>query len=399
MANTLTGCGITGRLEAPTACIACGLIVDNFAALRCRSEIKHRGQSRPNIKAPQPETQPNLCDYRGRGTRTAQCSCGGVKQSTVHKCLKYGCECVLTKDIRLNIERDPRADGELKCCETCKERFDTSGRRHWISVAEMSQDCLKLVPKLKDYRSIIGVSRSGMMAASILAYMLNLPLYALNLQDKTIRHCGHGSRMNGQRTSMDNPVVIDDTVGSGGTFSLVQQIIQCDTAAVYQNPMATFQANHHAAYLPDPHILEWNVANSMYSPQMLWDMDGLICEDCPPELDDDGPLYERWLQEVQPKCLPRRAKITIATGRRRRWAELTHAWLDRHGVSAEVIFHPDGVRTFESIVDHKARTIVERLSSLTTQCVMLESDAHQARAIESKISRPVWISQNRSGKD
>lgn len=288
---------------------------------------------------------------------------------------------------------------DLMSCQECPDRVDHSARRKWITNSELVADTLSLIPPLCGYDSIIGVARSGLTPAALLAQMLHRPLYMLRQTDNDIVHAGHGWRLCGQKISLGRALLVDDTIGSGLSIQRALNIaanlgVECDTCVIYQHPEAGYQARHFAKYLPNPHVLEWNVGNSPYSDRIVWDMDGLICEDCPPECDDDGPRYLDWMRSVKPKCPTRRSRITIATGRREKWRSETLAWLDRHGIQANLRMHADGDRTFDSIVSHKSR-ICEEFPATAPHgadhaVAMLESDPLQARAIELKIGRPVW---------
>ena len=64
-----------------------------------------------------------------------------------------------------------------------------------------------------------------------------------------------------------------------------------------------------------------------------WDMDGVICEECPIAADDDGPAYLEFLQNARPFFPPRPHTIPlIVTARMETYRPQTEAWLRRHGV-------------------------------------------------------------------
>ena len=272
-------------------------------------------------------------------------------------------------------------------------------RRQWITTQELIQDSLSLVPELAGYDSVVGVARSGLAPAATIAQMLHLPLYILRQSTGDIVHAGHGFRLKGRSTALGKTVLIDDTVCSGDSMQKSLSIVgkyceKVSTCAVYQHPKAAVKADHFAQYLNNPHVLEWNVGNSTYSGRIVWDMDGLICEDCPAECDDDGPRYLDWIRSVKPKCLPRRSRVMIATGRREKWRYETVRWLERYGVNVDLKMHADGSRTFDSIVQHKAKICRGLMASvprgLDHSIAMLESDAVQSAAIEKLVGRPVW---------
>ncbi len=72
-----------------------------------------------------------------------------------------------------------------------------------------------------------------------------------------------------------------------------------------------------------------------YSDRIVWDMDGLICEDCPSESDDDGPRYLDWdeIREAE-VSRPGEAGSRLPRAAREKWRFETLAWLDRHGIQA-----------------------------------------------------------------
>jgi len=236
---------------------------------------------------------------------------------------------------------------------------------------------------------IIGVARSGMTPATIVATMLHLPLLVLRQSEGDIIGAGHGWRLGDKEFS--KPLVIDDTSCSGQSLTKVKKIVAVsgidpEYAVVYYDKKSKEPVDYFVKELPRPHVLEWNIANSVYSSQMLWDMDGVICEDCPNYVDDDEH-YANWLTIAKPKCLPLRSKIRIVTGRREAWRPQTEAWLAKHGVDAEIIMHPDGERTGQSVIEHKAAAV---LKYATGPVAMLESDKRQAIRIQEITGKPIW---------
>lgn len=261
----------------------------------------------------------------------------------------------------------------------------------WISLSDLSTDAMQLASTVSGkVDCIIGVARSGLTPATIVATMLHLPLLVLRQSEGDIIEAGHGWRLAAKEYK--SPLVIDDTSCTGASLARIRKVVEQAEispkyAVVYYDKQSKETVDYFVKELPRPHVLEWNIANSVYASQMLWDMDGVICEDCPPELDDDGEKYAGWLASVRPKCLPRRSKVRIVTGRREKWRPQTEAWLAKHGVVAELIMHPDGERTGKSIIQHKADAV---LKFAIGPVAMLESDAQQARRIQEITGKSVW---------
>ena len=137
------------------------------------------------------------------------------------------------------------------------------------------------------------------------------------------------------------------------------------------------------AILPGDHWLEWCFCNCDHVLATAFDFDGILCRDCPPADDDDGPRYRAFLRDAVPYLLPRRKPVPlIVTARHERYRTETAAWLARHGVqAAEIVFRDfDYVprRGFvEQVAEFKARVFRERPQLK----YFLESDPPQAERI------------------
>ena len=65
----------------------------------------------------------------------------------------------------------------------------------------------------------------------------------------------------------------------------------------------------------------------------MFDLDGILCGDCPAEDDDDGERYRRFLETATPQAVPRGPVHSIVTARLEAWRPETEAWLARHGIA------------------------------------------------------------------
>ncbi len=218
----------------------------------------------------------------------------------------------------------------------------------YFTLANLTEDVKRLASQLPvDTSLIVGVARSGLSAASLVAMMLHRPLAIVRQSSNDLIDGGNGWRLTGNTTAAGPVVVIDDTVLTGNSFKHVMPIVRqrypnAIAAAVYVNPTARLKPDVWVRDLPWPHLLEWNLWNSIISPHCAMDFDGILCHECPPGDDDDGPRYMSFLEHVQPLYLTRRVAIPmVVTARIERYRPLTQAWLARHGVSvAELVMAP-----------------------------------------------------------
>lgn len=227
----------------------------------------------------------------------------------------------------------------------------------FISSAQFQEDIKLLIGKIPpDITAIAGVARSGLSAATMLSMYLHLPMITIRQTMNDIVPTGNGWRLGGSRhvEPTGKILVVDDTVMTGNSLKAIRPLIERELghaiyAAVYVNPNATLKPDIWAVDLGWPHMLEWNIFNSILSPSMAVDFDGILCRDCPPGADDDGPRYLDFIQNAQPLYVPRRVPIPlIVTARIEKYREPTEAWLRRHGIQ------------WHNLVMHPARTLQER---------------------------------------
>jgi orotate phosphoribosyltransferase len=204
-----------------------------------------------------------------------------------------------------------------------------------------------------------------------------------------------GSSSNLKTQNSNLIAVLDDTVMTGNSLSAVGPIVRQAfpeasllLAAVYVNPLARQKPDLWAQDLPWPHLLEWNLFNSVLSPHCAVDFDGILCHDCPPEDDDDGPRYQAFLESARPRYYIRRTAIPlIVTARLEKYRAQTLAWLARHGMQVEQLvmgpWRDNAERAGADIAAFKAqhfRAFLQRRHRIRPP-LFIESDPRQARRI------------------
>lgn len=269
----------------------------------------------------------------------------------------------------------------------------------FISSEQFQRDIKNLVAKVpSDITAIAGVARSGLSAATMLSMYLHLPMVTIRQTMRDVVPTGNGWRLGGSKhvnPRTDRVLVVDDTVMSGNSFKSLRNLLRTEfgnytTCAVYVNPNAAVKPDFWAVDLSWPHLLEWNLFNSVLSPNMAVDFDGILCRDCRPDQDDDGPKYLDFIRNAQPLYLPRKAQIPmIVTARIEKYRQPTLEWLHRYGISVKsLVMHPAAnlrLRQRDDIARFKAEH-VKRWKKIhkvkgPPPIGFIESDVNQARRI------------------
>lgn len=240
---------------------------------------------------------------------------------------------------------------------------------------------------------IVGIPRSGMIPASLLATHLQMPL-----ADPAgfLRGIVHG-RSGVAVPAGGRVLLVDDSVNKGRAMSKAAATIGRKAAKItrlavygpYQvEPASVVDIWFEACQ--GPRVFAWNMAKHIRLPRWGFDFDGVLCRDPTREENDDGPRYERFLAGAEPLFLPQRPIGHIVTGRLEKYRAPTEAWLRRHGVEFESLTMMPYASKAERMAvggrgQWKAGVAKERGVEL-----FIESDPKQAGIIAKAAGVPVW---------
>lgn len=279
----------------------------------------------------------------------------------VHGCANKYKRCIVSERDR-RLFKDP--DWKIQCCEACPLRDATP---QFITTARLAEDVKGLVAILPPgITQVAGIARSGLHAASLISMLLHVPLLIVRQTQGDIVEAGHGWRLaEGRPAAEETTLIVDDTVMTGNSLQAVTPLVEKRFpkrlfAAVYVNPLARKKPDLWAVDLPWPHLLEWNLFNSVLSPMTAVDFDGILCQDCPMGDDDDGPRYAQFLESAVPLYLSRKTTIPlIVTARLEKYRSQTLAWLQKWGLRVERLemgpWRNNGERAQADIVGYKAQ--------------------------------------------
>ena len=275
--------------------------------------------------------------------------------------------------------------------------FRETGETQWVSLQQLAHDVQLLASALpSDITAIVGVARSGITPASMVASLLHLPLLSIRQTLNDVIEVGNGWRLGGSKhiKPTGKVAIIDDTVMTGNSLRAIASVVSqkfpnAITAAVYVNPLARKKPDLWVRDLGWPHLLEWNIFNSVLSPNVAMDFDGILCHDCPRGSDDDGPKYLEFIRNAKPLYVPRKVPVPlIVTARIERYREETEKWLRRHGINFnKLVMHPAATlaeRNRDDIAAYKAKHFGAWAATHTPRpapLLFIESEDWQARRI------------------
>lgn len=278
----------------------------------------------------------------------------------------------------------------------------------YVTINDLSQTIRKNLWKIpRDIDFIIGIPRSGMIAASIISSYLNVPLIDINSYLKGVQPTG-GTRLRYFKDShkaTNKALVIDDTVSQGMSMrdakgrlmtsdkNTLEYIYLCvylegtgeSYVDIYLEDVRKY-TNNFKEYV----MYEWNIFqhHSATMQRFLFDMDGVFCLDPPDERNETE--YTNYIKNALPLFIPRTKIGGIVTYRLIKNKEITEKWLADNGIRYGDLFMFDA-QTWEerymkgvSPEEYKASIYKEKAN----YNLFIESNDYQARRIAELSNKP-----------
>lgn len=207
------------------------------------------------------------------------------------------------------------------------------------SIADMNRLILENLYKLShDIDLVVGVPRSGMLPANLIALYLNKPFTDINSFVSDGRIYLSGERGNGLDISnIKKILLVDDSIASGKAMSKAKEYIapvadryEVTYGVVFAMTSSKDQVDFYCEIIDAPRVFQWNIFHHSLLNKACFDMDGVLCVD--PPVDDDGPQYLDYIENAIPLYIPTVTIDTIVTCRLEKYRQPTEAWLDRHHI-------------------------------------------------------------------
>lgn len=254
----------------------------------------------------------------------------------------------------------------------------------------------------QDVDLIVGVPRSGMIPALMIAELLNKRCCDIDsfVEGKVFSCGGRGNLI--KKTDITKVLVLDDTVYGGGAMKRAKEKVASRSdmfdiifGCVYaegKNAKSFVDIYLEDNYRPGPHWLyEWNILHHYedISKWSMWDIDGLLCKE--PPADTNRQAYEEYLPNAIPMIIPTTEVGALVTYRLNIYRPVTEKWLKEHGIRYRELHMFDAPDRdtrgrMESSENYKARIY----RNAPWAKLFFESSRYQAERIHQLTGKPVF---------
>ena len=210
----------------------------------------------------------------------------------------------------------------------------------YVTIQELSNIIRHNLWKIPhDIDLVVGVPRSGMLPASMIALYLNTNLGDIDsLLEGRHFALGRTRQHMMKRQDIKKVLVVDDSVNTGKSIIGAKDALNPIASKyefVYLTPITTSRSKElvdiYLEIIDDARIFEWNLFHHDSLNHACFDLDGVFC--CDPKIDDDGEQYIHFLKTAEPLFIPTAPINTIITCRLEKYRKQTEAWLSKYDIN------------------------------------------------------------------
>lgn len=244
---------------------------------------------------------------------------------------------------------------------------------------------------------IVGIPRSGMLPANLLALYLNKPYTSIEqFQNGVIYANGY---RNIDNKNIKKIIIIDDSINTGLQMNKAKEQLKNHQvekifSAVYASSQSINKVNIYCEIVSQPRMFQWNIFNHGFIENSMFDIDGVLCSD--PKVDDDGELYINEITNAKPLYIPKYTIDTIITCRLEKYRDITEKWLKDNGVKyKKLIMLPFKTKAERVAWGKHGIWKGEKFRDSNTN-IFYESSLLQARQIKSITNKDVFCIETMS---
>lgn len=260
---------------------------------------------------------------------------------------------------------------------------------------------LHMLPREIDL--VVGIPRSGLLAANMLGLVANLPMTDLDsFIEGRVYSFGATKNTASFRSASDvrRVLVLDDSINTGGAMREAKaKLMACESraefvfAAVYGLRDSVEGVDFIFEVVEQPRLFQWNFMHHGLLSKACIDIDGVLCLDPTDTENDDGPAYEAFLRNARALHKPTRFIAYLVTSRLEKYRSLTETWLRTNSIDYGKLIMLD----LPSAAERRRRGTHARFkAAFYRQCnaeIFVESNLRQANEIARISNKPVLCTE------
>ncbi len=273
------------------------------------------------------------------------------------------------------------------------------------SVADLNEQVVSLATRLpRDVEVVVGIPRSGLLPASLLALHLNLPL--TDVEGLVEGRLFSGGFRVKQKQASDllatkrNVLIVDDSVGAGNQLRATKkELVEARLphilryATVYMMPGSEEVVDFFCEHVPYPRVFEWNLMHHGQLSMSCMVTEGVLYREPSPEERSDETAFAAFLARADPLHLPTKRVGWLVACQPETYRAPIQAWLARHRVGYEelIMMKPaDEAQLAAQCTAYKTKVYKK-----TGARLLIEPSLQHAIGVAKEAEKPVFCTETR----
>lgn len=268
----------------------------------------------------------------------------------------------------------------------------------YVTVEELNRMIRRDLWKIPhDIDVVVGIPRSGMLPASLVALYLNTRLSDIDSFIDGKCYSNGLSRGKYIRSGeIKKVLVVDDSIRNGISLLDAKRKlngVQDRYEFVFFVPIASTIGSEmvdlYCEIIEEERLFEWNIFHRSILNKACVDIDGVLCVD--PVVDDDGPRYMEFLHTARPLFTPTSKVNTLVSCRLEKYRQQTEDWLRNNNVDYDRLIMLDFPNKAARVAWNKHGDYKGEYYKKRDDCVLfIESSKTQAQRIADISHKPVY---------
>lgn len=268
------------------------------------------------------------------------------------------------------------------------------------SIADMNNTIIQKMQILPhDIDLVVGIPRSGMLPANLIALYLNKPFADI---DSFVDGRVYASGCRGSYINQDNSrkvLIVDDSISSGSALEKAKNKLKSVAskynllyAAIYATSKGSKMVDYFFEIIDVPRVFQWNLFHhKVFITKSCFDIDGVLCVD--PPMDDDGPIYSEYIANAPALYIPSLEIDTLVSCRLEKYRNITEEWLKKNNVKYKHLVMLPFKTKVERVAWGKHGEYKGKIYKKSDNIFFVESSLTQAHTISKVSGKPVFCTE------
>lgn len=244
----------------------------------------------------------------------------------------------------IKVKRTTKLKASIPQQKNIEENIPAVEKLNFITTSMLNSTIYRNISKIpKDVDLIVGIPRSGLLVANLIALYLNVRLTDIEgLKNDKIFSKGNTSECNNEIQKVNECrkiLVVDDSIFNGDAINKAKEELKdfpykekLVFMAVYATEQGKDKVDLYFEICNPPRMFEWNLMRHNLLERCCFDIDGVLCVDPTYEQNSDEKKYDEFLRTATPLFLPNKKIGHLVTSRLEKNRELTEKWMKEHKI-------------------------------------------------------------------